>query len=415
MQSICYFMNLNRANTLNNMEARKTHFKIDPSDLNARLKWPIEEKKKHFIGRFLSFYCAYRGHVYQSFSGGMDSQTIAELIDMIFSGKWQDEVKFELMCALDEHGMLHEFEIDGKFKAQYAYDRIITNKLWGGAPPKVFCDTGLEFPELRKHAKTFDNVIWLKPEMKFPDVIKNIGVAIGTKKIAMQLRRVKDMLLNRSSKNDNTFKLYTTGIKSDGTKSKSLGLKKWLPFLNAPFKISDKCCDVFKKNPFLKYEKETGRMPIIGTMVNESQQRRASYLQTGCNSFEKGKEACRPISIFTKDDIWELSKRLGLEFCIVYYDRYIKIPNGEGGHFDVFIQGLERTGCMFCLFGIQHDPKDKPNRFQMMAVTHPRQYEFMLHTCGLKLVFDFMNSVGIKIDYKPSEKHFPHLIKMKNK
>lgn len=29
--------------------------------------------------------------------------------------------------------------------------------------PAVFCDTGLEYPEIRKHVQTFENVVWMKP------------------------------------------------------------------------------------------------------------------------------------------------------------------------------------------------------------------------------------------------------------
>lgn len=37
--------------------------------------------------------------------------------------------------------------------------------------------------------------------------------------------------------------------------------------VDAPFKISHKCCDVMKKGVSKKYEKDTGLKPIIGTMA----------------------------------------------------------------------------------------------------------------------------------------------------
>ena len=36
-------------------------------------------------------------------------------------------------------------------------------------------------------------------------------------------------------------------------------------FLEAPFEISDLCCDIMKKKPAHEYEKETGRKPIVAT------------------------------------------------------------------------------------------------------------------------------------------------------
>ena len=44
--------------------------------------------------------------------------------------------------------------------------------------PAVFCDTGLEYPEIRDFVKTFDNVTWLKPKMTFRDVLKKYGYPV---------------------------------------------------------------------------------------------------------------------------------------------------------------------------------------------------------------------------------------------
>ena len=51
-------------------------------------------------------------------------------------------------------------------------------------------------------------------------------------------------------------------------------LRKWAFVIDAPFKVSDRCCDVLKKNPANRFVRESGRYPIIGTMACESQARR---------------------------------------------------------------------------------------------------------------------------------------------
>ena len=38
--------------------------------------------------------------------------------------------------------------------------------------------------------------------------------------------------------------------------------------------------------------------------------------------------------------------------------------------------GCERTGCMYCMFGIMSDKE--PNRFQRMKQTHPQQYKYCI-------------------------------------
>ena len=53
--------------------------------------------------------------------------------------------------------------------------------------PAVFCDTGLEFPELKEHVKATDNVIILKPEMNFRQVLDSYGVVFPSKDVAEKI------------------------------------------------------------------------------------------------------------------------------------------------------------------------------------------------------------------------------------
>lgn len=48
----------------------------------------------------------------------------------------------------------------------------------------VFCDTGLEYPEIREFVKTFDNVTWLKPKMNFKKVIEIYGYPFISKEVS---------------------------------------------------------------------------------------------------------------------------------------------------------------------------------------------------------------------------------------
>lgn len=364
----------------------KTEYKISPAELNSRLKWTLEEKRKHAVYKVLEFFIYHKGQVYLGFSGGKDSQMLDWLIDQIFKGRWKEEVEhyiFQITAELFPKDFFNKAKNEG-----YNCQSIIVDKIWG-MPTRVFCDTGLEMPEIRKHVKTFQGAIWLKPKMRFPDVIKNIGVAVGSKMIATKIRRLKSYLLNPSSKNENTRRLYQEGIRSDGAKSRTGLSKFWQRLLDAPFKVSDKCCDVFKKEPFRRYEAETGRKPITATMVEESLQRRSAYLYTGCNSFESGSEMSRPFSIFTNENIWELAAREGVRFCEVYYDRVIEYA-AESGILKVIVPGEKRTGCMFCLFGIHLENKKELNRFQRLALTHPKQWLFMVNVCGLGVVLEFI-------------------------
>ena len=50
--------------------------------------------------------------------------------------------------------------------------------------PAVFVDTGLEYPEIRDFVKTFENVVWLKPEMNFKQVVMKYGYPFFSKEIS---------------------------------------------------------------------------------------------------------------------------------------------------------------------------------------------------------------------------------------
>ena len=48
----------------------------------------------------------------------------------------------------------------------------------------VFCDTGLELPEIREFVRTFDNVEWLKPKKTFIQVIEDDGYPLISKEVS---------------------------------------------------------------------------------------------------------------------------------------------------------------------------------------------------------------------------------------
>lgn len=239
----------------------------------------------------------------------------------------------------------------------------------------VFSDTGLEFPEIKDFVKTKDNVTIIKPDITFKKVIEEKGYPIVSKSVANCVR------LARKNIADGKDTLRVRQIKGLETGSK-FNKGKWEFLLDAPFKISDECCNELKKNPIAKYEKETGKKPIIGTMADESITREAIYLKNGCNSFTEGKEKCTPLGFWLESDILQYIKENNLNYASVYGD--IVIKNGI-----YKTTGYHRTGCIFCMFGC-HLEKE-PNRFQMLKQTHPKLYDYCMNKLNLKEVLDYIN------------------------
>ena len=115
----------------------------------------------------------------------------------------------------------------------------------------------------------------------------------------------------------------------------------------------------------------TGRKPFLGTTTEESSLRLQKWLKEGCNSFNSNRPTSTPLSFWTDADIWE----------------YIR--NSNIAYSEIYDMGWERTGCMWCLYGIQYEPY--PNRLQRMQETHPQLYNYCIDKLGIGEVMDYMN------------------------
>lgn len=244
--------------------------------------------------------------------------------------------------------------------------------------PAVFIDTGLEYPEIREFALSQENITRIKPKMNFRKVIETYGYPIISKEQAAFVQEY------RTTKSEKLKDIRWNGNKYG--RGKISERHKYL--VNAPFDISDKCCDVMKKNPAKKYEKETGRTPIIATMAEESAQRKSNWLIYGCNAFNSKRPSSRPMSFWTEQDILQYIR----DYNIPYASVYGEIKEDENGK--LYTTGCDRTGCIFCGFGC-HLEKE-PNRFQRLHETHPKLWEYCMRDwddggLGMRNVLDYIN------------------------
>lgn len=283
------------------------------------LTWPLPYKVKYARAVIREFYEKMGGKVTVSFSGGADSTLLMHLVRLEFPDV-----------------------------------------------PGVFADTGLEFPEIREFVRSFDNIIWAKPKMGFRDVLEKYGYPVVSKEVSMAISRYRNTKLPEQK-----ILRLSGGINPNTNKEQKTGVipKKWRFLVNAPFKISDNCCKIMKKQPLAKTVKEFGA-PFIGTTAADSQQRRKNWLRDGCTSYKQGKEQCRPLSIFSRDDIWTCLKA-GIPYCKIYD------------------MGYEHTGCIFCAFGLQFDTPGA-DRFQLLKKTHPKIYDYCMDTLNMREVLRYV-------------------------
>ena len=240
--------------------------------------------------------------------------------------------------------------------------------------PAVFVNTGMEYPEIIAFVKATENVTWLKPDMLFKKVLDEFGYPVISKELAHKL--------DCARKGSLWAVMAMQGLMRDGTPSfYNQRNIKYQYLLQAPFKISDKCCDVMKKKPLDRYKKETGTGIIVGTLASDSFRRQTAYLKTGCNAFHLGKS--QPMAFWTEQDVLQYLRDFHIPYAPIYGD----ITENEKGR--LVTTGVQRTGCMFCMFGAHREKA--PNRFQKMRQTHPRHYDYCINTLGCGEVLDFLN------------------------
>ena len=225
----------------------------------------------------------------------------------------------------------------------------------------VFVNTGLEYPEIQKFVKSFDNVTILRPEMRFDEVIRKYGYPLISKEVSLKVDNAR-----RGGKCKDDF---IKGTQRESRNNGRYSLAKYSPLLTTDFLICDRCCTVMKKNPAKQFEKQTGKKPFIATMATESRYREQHWLKDGCNAFDVKRPTSKPMSFWTDQDVLQYIMENNLPVASVYGD--VAIDCGK-----LTTTGCDRTGCIFCAFGC-HLEKE-PSRFQRLKETHPRQYEYCI-------------------------------------
>ena len=299
------------------------------NELKMLQNYPLWMKVEKTKARIREWYENYNGEVYVSFSGGKDSTVLLDIVRKMYP------------------------DVEA-----------------------VFSDTGLEFPEIRAFVKSKENVTIIKPDKTFKQVITEKGYPIISKSVSNCVR------LARKNIEDGKETVRVRQIRGLEKGSK-FNKGKWEFLLEAPFKISDECCNELKKKPFKKWEKENKKYPMMATMASEGGVRKEGYLKTGCNSFKNGKS--QPMGFWTEQDVLEYIVINNLEVASVYGD----IVKNDKGLWET--TGEKRTGCVFCGFGC-HLEKE-PNRFQRLKQTHPNLYNYCINKLGMGEVLDY---IGVK-------------------
>jgi 3'-phosphoadenosine 5'-phosphosulfate sulfotransferase (PAPS reductase)/FAD synthetase len=270
-------------------------------ELKYRQEWTLEQKIDHAVGVVSTFMDRVNGKIYLSTSGGKDSGVMLDIVRRFV-------------------------------------DRNI---------PAVFCNTGNEYPEVVKFVRKTENLVIIRPQVHIRQIIERYGFPLVSKEQSRSIYQA------RHTKSEKLRHIRLYGSKNGIGKI----AEKWKFLINAPFDVSEKCCDYLKKKPFEKFHRSMGLFPIIGTMASESRLRLQKWLRYGCNSFESNTVASYPLSIWTEADVWTYIRKFNLPYSPIYG------------------MGIRRTGCMVCGFGC-HNKGDR--RFHFLKEQRPKIYDYFM-------------------------------------
>ena len=243
--------------------------------------------------------------------------------------------------------------------------------------PGVFCNTGLEYPEVVTHVKKTQNVEIVRPAKPFHHVIRDHGWPLISKRVSRGI----SILRNPTGANGNIYKLYNEGINRFGEPVQGFKMPlRWRFLIDAPFECSDICCQIMKKDPMHKYQKKTGRMPYLGLLATDSKAREKAYLQHSCNAYDISNPRSLPLGFWTEHDVLECIAKHKIKIPKVYG----KITTRSG---ELTTTGAKRTGCVFCGFGLHMDTI--PTRIQRLAISHPRLFRYVMGRLGMGEVLDY--------------------------
>ncbi|MBQ7487623.1 MAG: phosphoadenosine phosphosulfate reductase family protein [Clostridia bacterium] len=295
-------------------------------ELKMLQELPLGEKVKLSRERIHEWVQYWDGRVYVSFSGGKDSTALLHMVRQLYPDV-----------------------------------------------PAVFSNTGLEFPEVRQFALAQPNVVEIRPETTFVDVVRTEGYPLISKTVAAAVRAAR--IYDPTGMRRKYMTEVVQVMRKNGKTSPSMfDRSRWQKLAEeAPFRISDRCCSLMKKQPMKTYEKQTGRHGIVGTMAVEGRLRERAWLVNGCNAYDSRHGVSTPMAFWREQDVLAYLSLMHYDIAPIYGDiERISRPCKACRYRTT---GADRTGCAFCGFGAH---VERSGRFLRMREQHPQLYLYCI-------------------------------------
>lgn len=197
--------------------------------------------------------------------------------------------------------------------------------------PRVYINTGIEYKMMVDYVKGLqkldDRIVIIQPSKNIQKVLQENGYPFKSKEHSLYVS-VYQNIGNKSK----TVERYL----HPSEKRKAYGCRDDLKYQFTPefkLKLSSKCCDKLKKEPFRKWCKENGRtINITGVRATE---RGLRGIKSKCTVFVNNKlKSFQPLSPIREDWINWFIDKYQIRLCDLYYEPY----------------NFKRTGCKGCPF-----------------------------------------------------------------
>jgi 3'-phosphoadenosine 5'-phosphosulfate sulfotransferase (PAPS reductase)/FAD synthetase len=205
---------------------------------------------------------------------------------------------------------------------------LLDEALPGNHIPRVYINTGIEYNAVVKFVKGLqehdDRIKIISPKKNVKEILEQYGYPFKSKEHSQRVQGYKN-----GERGENILRYF---------RFKEYWYRQCPKCLmyqidpNFKLKISKKCCDKLKKEPFKQYEKQQGKTIAITGMLREEggQRKNITCIVTDTKSGEP--KRFHPLSVVTSEfEKWYITER-NIKLCELYYPPY----------------NFERTGCKGC-------------------------------------------------------------------
>lgn len=246
---------------------------------------------------------------------------------------------------------------------------LIDEALPGNRIPRVYADTGIEYNAVKEFVKELqakdDRIQIIKPSVNIKQMLERDGYPFKNKQHSHVLA------VYQHSGMGNTVKQYLYDNRGKFNCPNTLKYQFSEAF---HLKVSEKCCQRMKKEPFKRWEKENGRyIALTGMMASEGGLRESIQYCIITDKDGKLKKFHPLLKVSEEWENWYVDER-NIKLCKLYYPPYI----------------FKRTGCKGCPYalGLQE-------QLEVMYTLMPEEYR----QCELiwKPVYDEYRRIGYRL------------------